>query len=202
MVTLLARWQLAYNQREIQIKVRDEAAAQVTRLDKEIDGCKAACAGLGFDRNDKKFWPRVVDAFAYEAAQLYNRTKTADLPVWDREPPTIGPPPPPPPPLPSISLPKQAPKQIEATALLPLPPIKDVILDRLTSAGGAGAKATEIRNFIASTYAGEIHEKTVGMTLYRLLRDGRVRREGHTWFIVPPKAEAMNPGAGTPGSEE
>ena len=50
------------------------------------------------------------------------------------------------------------------------------------------------------TYRGEIHEKTVGMTLYRLLQDKLVRREGHTWFLVPqPIAETKNPGGETPG---
>jgi hypothetical protein len=38
------------------------------------------------------------------------------------------------------------------------------------------------------------------MTLYRLLQGGLVRRQGHTWFLVPQNtAETKNPGGETPG---
>lgn len=77
--------------------------------------------------------------------------------------------------------------------------IKDLVLDRLKVASDRGTRAAEIRQFIAATYGMETHEKTVGMTLYRLLKRGLARREGVTWFFVPPEAEKKNPGAGTPG---
>lgn len=80
---------------------------------------------------------------------------------------------------------------------IPMPKIKDIALDRAKAAGADGIKASAIRDYIANTYRQHIHEKTVGMTLYRLLKDGKVSRDRHTWFIVP---EAVNPGAGTPGS--
>jgi hypothetical protein len=49
-----------------------------------------------------------------------------------------------------------------------------------------------------------IHEKTVGMTLYRMSKDGLVTRDGHTWFITqPPKcSNVVNPGGDTPGSDQ
>jgi hypothetical protein len=77
--------------------------------------------------------------------------------------------------------------------------LRDVILERLKVAGSEGSKAAPIREFYERTFGKIIHEKTVGMTLYRLQNDGLVCREGHTWFLAPPKAETGNPGAETPG---
>jgi ATPase subunit of ABC transporter with duplicated ATPase domains len=78
--------------------------------------------------------------------------------------------------------------------------IREVVIDRLTAAGESGAKAAVIREFYERSSGKPIHEKTVGMTLYRLQNDGIVRREGHVWFLVRPKAETGSPGAGAPGS--
>ena len=77
--------------------------------------------------------------------------------------------------------------------------LRDVILDRLTAAGFEGSKAAPIREFYERTFGKIIHEKTVGMTLYRLQNDGLVRHEGHTWFLAPPKEETGNPGVSAPG---
>jgi hypothetical protein len=79
------------------------------------------------------------------------------------------------------------------------PSIRELALERLRAAGAAGTKARVIRDFIEKTYKIKLHYKTVGMTLYRLSRDGLARREGQTWFVVPHKPETMNPGGGTPG---
>jgi hypothetical protein len=78
------------------------------------------------------------------------------------------------------------------------PPIKDIVLDRLKTAGPKGSKAAPIRDHIERVYGEKIHEKTVGMTLYRLAKDGLVRREGRTWFLAQ---QAGSPGAVTPGPE-
>jgi hypothetical protein len=80
-----------------------------------------------------------------------------------------------------------------------MPRVRDIVLDRLQEAGAEGSKAAPIQAYIESTYATKIHDKTVGMTLYRLMKEGLVRRDGHTWFIAP---EAVNPGAATPGSDQ
>jgi hypothetical protein len=77
-----------------------------------------------------------------------------------------------------------------------MPRISDVVLDRLKAAGKNGTKAAPIQRYIESTYGKKIHDKTVGMTLYRLAKDELVQRDGHTWFITE---KGMNPGAVTPG---
>ena len=80
-----------------------------------------------------------------------------------------------------------------------MPRISDIVLERLTAAGLDGAKSADIREFIETEYKKEIHEKTVGMTLYRLQVQGKVRRDGHVWFLVS-NPEPKNPGVAAPGS--
>ena len=79
------------------------------------------------------------------------------------------------------------------------PTVRDGILAILETIAPRGQKANELRTFLESTYGMKLHEKTVGMTLYRLSRERAVRREGRIWFFVPSKAETKNPGGETPG---
>lgn len=82
------------------------------------------------------------------------------------------------------------------------PPIRDIVAEQLQLASPEGRKAADLRAFIEKTYGDMIHEKTVGMTLYRLSKEGLVHRDGHTWFFGPAPAETKNPGGETPGLEE
>jgi len=89
-----------------------------------------------------------------------------------------------------------------APAKQDIPTVREIVLAQLGAAGDAGVKAANIRKFIEETYSQTVHEKTVGMTLYRLSKDGLARRDGRTWFSVTPSAETENPGVDAPGSEE
>jgi hypothetical protein len=80
-----------------------------------------------------------------------------------------------------------------------MPTVAEVVMGRLRVAGDAGSRAAPIQEYIEGTYDKKIHPKTVGMTLFRLQKNGLVTRKGHVWFIAP---EAVNPGAGTPGSKD
>jgi hypothetical protein len=82
------------------------------------------------------------------------------------------------------------------------PRIRDRVLEQLKTMGSEGAKAAALRSYLEAAHGIKTHEKTVGMTLYRLLREGLVRRDGRTWFFVPPSAETKNPGGSAPGSIE
>ncbi|MCP5432223.1 MAG: hypothetical protein H6923_03020 [Alphaproteobacteria bacterium] len=83
------------------------------------------------------------------------------------------------------------------------PPIKEIVLDRLKEAGDNGAEAAKIRAHIERVYADKLHEKTVGMTLYRLAKDGLVRRDGRTWYLAKPQgAETRTPGVVAPGIKD
>lgn len=103
----------------------------------------------------------------------------------------------------AIPAPAPAPLATPAATTLKPPPVKAFLAKALKEAGATGAKAAPLREAYARAYGIDIHEKTVGMTLYRMANDGLVRRDGHTWFLAeaPNGAEAENPGAATPGSD-
>jgi hypothetical protein len=46
-------------------------------------------------------------------------------------------------------------------------------------------KAAQLQAEVERRLGRVFHQKTAGMTLYRLSKDGLVRREGHNWFFVP-----------------
>lgn len=74
-----------------------------------------------------------------------------------------------------------------------MPRIADIILEQLSIAAESGSKAAAIRRHILDAYKTDIHEKTVGMTLYRLLKDQQVRRDGHVWYLVDQNTEPTSP---------
>lgn len=182
LVALIARWQRSYYETTKYRKIRDDADQKLNEFNNLIEQCREMCKSMGFDPEAKDIWLPMIRACGGEAAELYNQSR-GDLPLWEFRTKTIEH--------------DDKPQEIKER-----PPIKDICVDRLTFAGKAGLKANDIREFIQNTYPGEIHEKTVGMTLYRLLQDKRITREGHKWFIVAPKAQTVNPGADTPGSNK
>ena len=179
MVALITRWNLATARQNEQTAIRDAANAKITEYGEIIEACKAACRTFGYDRNDAENWQEARQLFYVDAAKAYNRLKPPHLPEMSLTPPALKA------------------KDNKKTR----PPIRELVLERTKGLSPNGLKAAEIREFIEKTYpnSGKLHEKTVGMTLYRLLQDGLVRREGHTWFFAPPKAEAKNPGVAAPG---
>jgi len=86
-------------------------------------------------------------------------------------------------------------------AHLSRPPLREAVLNQLKLAGGTGSKAAPLREYFEKTYGVIIHEKTAGMTLYRLSQENLVHRDGHTWFFGPGSAGAGNPGVAAPGSD-
>jgi hypothetical protein len=189
MVALLARWQLAWNTKKEQTAIRDEAAKIVNDNAKIVDECKALALSLGFNR-DEPGWDNLISSFIPDAQRLYERSKPPGMPEWKWVQPKT-----------TADVDLEAGVETEQK-IVNRPSVREIALERLELASEEGLKAADLREFIETTYAGEIHEKTVGMTLYRLLKDGLVRREGHKWFFVPQNAERKNPGAGTPGLVE
>lgn len=62
--------------------------------------------------------------------------------------------------------------------------VKDFVLAQVRQAYPQPILASEIRQMIENL-GHDVHEKTVGMTLYRLSKKHRVRREGKEWYFVP-----------------
>lgn len=94
---------------------------------------------------------------------------------------------------------------------LPFPPpsrkpFKDRALELLQEAYPEPLKAAQIQARIEKEHGSKYHDKTAGMSLYRLSKDGSVRREGKDlWFFVPEdQRNKETPGSGSqpedPGS--
>lgn len=81
----------------------------------------------------------------------------------------------------------------------PPPNIREMVIERLKQAGNSGAKVADVKKFIAGQGI-EMHDKTAGMTLYRLSKEGIARREGRTWFYLQPASDIF--GAPVNGSTE
>jgi hypothetical protein len=62
--------------------------------------------------------------------------------------------------------------------------IKDMVLEAAQLAYPNPVKASELRDQFAKQGIAT-HEKTIGMTLYRWLRKGKLRRDRWNWFFVP-----------------
>lgn len=82
------------------------------------------------------------------------------------------------------------------------PRVRERVLAFLRSHYPNGARAADIKAYLKSAYGVETHEKTVGMTLYRLSLQKLVLREGRTWFLSPEAHETKNPDAEASGSNE
>jgi hypothetical protein len=190
MIATLARWQTAWTNQQAQNAIRDQAAKRAYEFSRIVDECKATAKSLGFDRDDKEAWSKTTAEFYGPAAELYARAKSPDMPEWNPTPKNE----------PEIDADMQDKDGETEQEVAGRPSIRTIALERLEGAGPAGLKAADIRKFIEDTYSIETHEKTVGMTLYRLLKDELVRREGHIWFLVPHHgAGTKNPGGETPG---
>jgi hypothetical protein len=186
MVAIIARWNVAYHSNIAQEKIKKAADEAIAENNLIINACKATCRSLGYDREDEQSWNEALALFREDANELYNRTKPEGLPFI-------------------VTQPMEAASEVEppreTVPETQRPPIKQIAVDRLLATGEAGLRASDIREYIERTYPSStaIHEKTVGMTLYRLLKEGLVRRKGHVWFFVPPKAETKNPAGETAG---
>lgn len=78
-------------------------------------------------------------------------------------------------------------------------PFKDRALELLAGAYPEPLKASVIRQKIEAETRSQFHEKTAGMSLYRLSKEGLVRREGKDlWFFVPEdQRNKENPRSGS-----
>lgn len=67
--------------------------------------------------------------------------------------------------------------------------IRDFALNALRQRFPAQLRAKDVMQIYQDTYKKKLHSKTVGMTLYRLSTENRVRREGWDWYYVPTPDE-------------
>ena len=72
--------------------------------------------------------------------------------------------------------------------------LRQIVLERLEAAGPNGSKAAAIRAYAKGIFQRDFTVKAVGMTLNRLAKEGRARREGRVWFRIQQGLE-MEDGA-------
>ncbi|NDE91088.1 MAG: hypothetical protein EB059_08145 [Alphaproteobacteria bacterium] len=177
-------------------KKRQELAMRDREIDREIADCRAAARVFGLniefppDEREELIRMRAVEhRLLHEAVHAANNpitithTNKIDTTISARTNHVVP-----------VELIKA-----QLTTKPEMPRVQDIVLDRLKKAGDKGSKAAPIQCYIKDTYNIDIHEKTVGMTLYRLSKEGRVRRNGHFWFFVPQTADTKNPDAGASG---
>jgi hypothetical protein len=82
------------------------------------------------------------------------------------------------------------------------PRVGEAIMSILKDRVPLGLRVADIKQSLSKSYGIEGHEKTPGMTLYRLLKEGKVARAGRYWFYVDPSdaGKTENPGGETPGN--
>jgi hypothetical protein len=174
-VALMSRRASSWFERKRLKKIVEESGEKIKKLDSQIDDVETGLRGLGFDFSVAGVWDAIYKEVKDEVRARVFGTGAA-LEHQATEAQKVESPPPP-----------------------KVPKIQEILLERLREAGDAGSKAAPMRQYIEDRYRLKIHDKTVGMTLYRLLGKGQVRREGHIWFFVPPVAETKNPGVSAPG---
>jgi hypothetical protein len=169
MGVILTRLVVAQDAKSAAEAEKKAAEARFADADKRWNAARAAFAAFGFITTSSTLWPGVREymgedawnaAFARargSADDDEERNSTSQVPATgpEIEPPSGGPP-------------------------ASMPTVREIALAQLRIAGDAGTRAAAIRDYIAQTYHHQVHEKTVGMTLYRLLKLGLARREGHT----------------------
>lgn len=184
----------AQDERAIAVAEKKAAEARLAEADKRWNAAKLAFGAFGFDTGatGSILWDQLKDVIGERAwSAAFNRARGEpeeedDDSSGERDPDASG----------GLSAADAAVQVAE------MPTIREIVKVQLGAAGEAGIKASTIREFILQVYHQTVHEKTVGMTLYRLSKDGLARREGHTWFSAKPGAETENPGGDTPGSED
>lgn len=75
--------------------------------------------------------------------------------------------------------------EVSSSGAASVPPVKDIVINLLSDAYPSAMRTREIKAKIEQIIGRTIHEKTPGMTLYRLSEEGKVRRQGRDWYLVP-----------------
>jgi hypothetical protein len=194
-LALISRLVQVHCQRERDTKLRDEIDARLASYQQQTNDCVAGLRLFGFPPGEK-FWELIHASIGNDAIRAASREgeRRAELIVTPEQVEPAG-----------KDGPEQAAKPpipivTDATSDAPaeVPTVRDLVVERLKEIGDAGSKAAPIREFVEKRLSTQVHDKTIGMTLWRLSKQGIVRRDGQVWFFVPAKAEMENPGATTP----
>lgn len=186
LLTLAVNFQRLWDQRIADTALKEEVEARLDAIEPQIRSIATAAKAFGVETSAGWFWPirEAVGPAVFDKAMLDAGIHM----VWGEPPEGYAP------------IVPDEPKVLNATPLTSDAPVREIVLERLKIAEKEGAKAGDIRTYIETLRAKKLHDKTIGMTLYRLSTDGLARREGRTWFYVSPPGEVKNPSGGAPVS--
>ena len=80
---------------------------------------------------------------------------------------------------------KPLPKIDKSTGLPKPKTIKKLVLEEAKAVYPEPIRARAIREKLEALRGEVLHEKTIGMTLYRLLKEGALRRNNWDWYYIP-----------------
>jgi hypothetical protein len=190
LAALLTRFTTLWRQRYWDEKKLEEAQARLATYPEQIEKMRAAFSIFGvaglMDENWKQLRKDLGDEIYFGALRkvaVPNPFQPA--PVLPEKP---------------IELPLSSDDAGAATESEKDATVRELVLARLQQSGSSGDKAADIRAHIEKVRGTTLHEKTVGMYLYRLSQEGAARREGRTWFFVAPVEQTKNPGAEDAGA--
>jgi hypothetical protein len=199
-IGLLVRLVRIQDERARAAEARKQAIERYALLDQQWNRCKDAFGAFGFQTADgKELWTQLKGILGQAVwDEAFERARGIPL-ITATEQTTA---PPEPPPTPPDERGQEGSPGAQTETEQGSSTVREIILEELKKASESGRKAAELRDVVSRALGRAVHEKTAGMTLYRLSQDGLVSRKGHTWFIVPPKAETVNPGAAAPGLKD
>ncbi len=93
----------------------------------------------------------------------------------------------------STSSQETLPKINKATGLPKPKTIRELVLEEAKAVYPEPIRARTIREKLEALRGETLHEKTIGMTLYRLLKDGALRRNNWDWYYIPEDERLESP---------
>ncbi|WP_024338672.1 hypothetical protein [Bradyrhizobium japonicum] len=217
--SLLTRYVKAFETRKAAQEINARVMERIQQANLALANLKVAFSLYDIDTAQEEVWKSVT---ARIGADLYNSAIRDGLAEAERQAVVLvdkssimAPPPPLPPPPPPTRQQEEGEEEdsengaaedgedFEQTTFAglgePTQSVREFTIDALRVAGETGIKAADIRQAYESSRNVKLHDKTIGMTLYRLSKDDLARRDGRLWFFVEPKGETKNPGGETPG---
>jgi uncharacterized protein (UPF0335 family) len=136
------------------------------------------------DLNHRKSYLEAKAQDCHAAARLFGFDVVAAAASIDAQNTTHGPPQIPP----SNTIPPKIAKSNEDTGGIN---IRQFVLDEAQRAFPDPVRAKNLRESLKAK-GRDVHDKTMGMTLYRLSKEGEMRRDGWDWYYVKNKQEELN----------
>ncbi len=179
---VLARYRQLVDQYLVIQSAKSALDQRAEQLLSGANDCFAAARVLQFDAVAfTPIWEAAVEAHQKQTAFLAHEALIDALARGPEEPKTSGPPP---------SSDGGTPQMPGAAhAGLTAPTIKDRVLVAAEKAYPNPVRVTELRQQFGQSGI-VVHEKSLGVALYRWSKAGRVRREGRDWYYVPVNGSA------------